>query len=128
MLYPVARNVCPRIFNGLTSVDGRETKDLLLVLGPLLVTLVCNLMVEKARLSILIVTSFLAVSTAVRNQETAPPSDEGRSDDDLRIRGIFESILPNTDEQHTLTAMLNPHFGDLHRYSYLRVPLGIRYG
>ena len=47
----------------------------------------------------------LAVSTAVRSQERAPPNDEGRSDEDLRIR-IFESILPNTDER--LTAMLNP--------------------
>ena len=92
-----------------------------------MIGLVSNSMFEKARLSILMTTAFLVVSTAVRGQERAPPNDEGRSDDDLRIRGIFESILPNTDEQHTLTATLNPHFGDLHRYSYLRVPLGIRY-
>ena len=84
-------------------------------------------MVDKTRQSILTAAVILVVSTAVRSEGTTPSGSEAKSDENLRIRGIFESILPNTDEEHTLTATLNPHFGDLHRYSYLRVPLGFRY-
>ena len=91
------------------------------------IALVSNLMVENNRQSFLVATDFLVVSTAVRGQETAPSSDEVKSDGDSRIRAIFESVPSNTDEQHPLTVTLNPHFGDLHRYSYLRVPLRIRY-
>lgn len=68
------------------------------------------------------------ISIARGNERAAPDESESRSDEDLRIRGIFESILPNTEGKHAFTATLHPHFGDLHRYSYLRVPLGLRYG
>ena len=59
-----------------------------------------DLMVEKNKQSFLVATDFLVVSTAVRCQETAPSSDEVKSDDDSRIRAIFESVPSNTDEQH----------------------------
>ena len=110
----------------LILVVCRGTKDFLLSLHPLEIAIVSNLMVEKTRQSFLVTADFLVVSNAVRGQETAPSSDKMKSDDDSRIRAIFESVPYNTDEQHPLTVTLNPHFGDLHRYSYLRVPLRIR--
>ncbi len=51
-----------------------------------------------------------------------------KSDDDLRIRGVFDSNLPNTERKYALKILLHPHFGDLHRHQYLRIPLGLRYG
>lgn len=53
---------------------------------------------------------------------------EKESDDDLRIRGVFDSNLPNTERKYALKIILHPHFGDLHRHHYLRIPLGLRYG
>jgi len=51
-----------------------------------------------------------------------------KSDDDLRVRGVFDSNLPNTERKYSLKFVLNPHFGDFHRYNHLRIPMGLRYG
>ena len=75
------------------------TKDLLLSLHPLELAIVTNLMVEKTRQSFLVTADFLVVSPAVRGRETAPSSDEVKSDDDLRFRAILESVPCNTDDQ-----------------------------
>ncbi|EDY83093.1 hypothetical protein VDG1235_2717 [Verrucomicrobiia bacterium DG1235] len=50
------------------------------------------------------------------------------SDDDLRVRGVFDANLPNTEKKYSLKVILHPHFGDLHRKDHLRVPIGLRYG
>lgn len=50
------------------------------------------------------------------------------SDDDLRIRGVFNSVLPGTETKHALKLIFHPHIGDLINEDYLRIPLGIRYG
>ena len=63
------------------------------------IALVSNLMFENNRQSFLVATDFLVVSTAVRGLETAPSSDEVKSDDDLRFRAILESVPCNTDDQ-----------------------------
>ena len=47
---------------------------------------------------------------------------------DLRLRGIFETDLPRTEWRSSLRFVFHPHFGDLTRRDYLRVPLGFRYG
>ncbi len=49
-------------------------------------------------------------------------------DDDLKIKGVFDSNLPGTERKHTLRIILHPRLGDLHRYNYMRVPMGLRYG
>ena len=50
------------------------------------------------------------------------------TDDELRIRGVFDSALPGTERKNSLRLILHPHFGDLHQRDYLRVPFGLRYG
>ena len=50
------------------------------------------------------------------------------SDDELRIRGVFDTALPGVEKKNRLKLIIHPHFGDLHRRDYLRVPLGVRYG
>lgn len=60
--------------------------------------------------------------------ETGPIERGSSSDDDLKVRGVFESNLPNTEKKHALKMSLHPHFGDLHRHNHLRVPVGFRYG
>lgn len=57
--------------------------------------------------------------------ETYPQKPE---DDDLQVRGIFESNLPKSERKHSVKAILHPHFGDLHRHDHLRIPVGMRYG
>jgi hypothetical protein len=49
-------------------------------------------------------------------------------DDDLRIRGIFNSNLPGTEKKNSLRFIFHPHLGDLINDDYLRTPIGVRYG
>ena len=47
---------------------------------------------------------------------------------DVELRGVFEGVLPGTEEKNHLSLLVHPHFGDFHRKSYLRIPVGLRYG
>lgn len=66
------------------------------------------------------------VSAVVLAQE--PPVETKVSDDDLRLRGVFDTALPGTEQKNRLKLIVHPHFGDLHRKDYLRTPVGLRYG
>jgi len=50
------------------------------------------------------------------------------TDDELQIRGIFDSALPGTEQKNSLRLIVHPHMGDFHRSDYLRMPVGVRYG
>lgn len=54
--------------------------------------------------------------------------DQKVPDDELRIRGVFDTALPGVEKKNRLKLIIHPHFGDLHRKDYLRAPLGLRYG
>jgi hypothetical protein len=58
---------------------------------------------------------------------SAEPAASG-SDERFNIRGIFESLLPNTENKYTLRVTLRPHVGDLVRKDTVRLPIGFRYG
>ncbi len=49
-------------------------------------------------------------------------------DGDMKIQGVFDSNLPGTERKHSLRFIFHPRIGDLHRYDYLRIPAGLRYG
>lgn len=59
---------------------------------------------------------------------TAAKADDKVSDDELRIKGVFDSALPGTEQKNRLRFIIHPHFGDFNRRDYLRMPLGLRYG
>jgi hypothetical protein len=63
---------------------------------------------------------------AVTTRAEAPAGKA--TDDELRIRGIFDSALPGTERKNSLRLIVHPHFGDLLQRDYLRVPFGLRYG
>lgn len=50
------------------------------------------------------------------------------NDSTLTTRGIFNAQLPGTEPKNSLRLIVHPHLGDLGNRSYLRTPLGIRYG
>jgi hypothetical protein len=50
------------------------------------------------------------------------------TDDDLRIRGVFDSALPRTEKKNSLRLVVHPHLGDLWEHTHLRTALGLRYG
>ncbi len=50
------------------------------------------------------------------------------SDDDLRIQGVFNSVLPRTERKNSLRLIVHPHLGDLTKRDHLRTALGFRYG
>jgi len=60
----------------------------------------------------------------------APAShgSEALADDDLKMKGVFESNLPGTERKHSLRVIFHPRIGDLQRYDHMRVPMGLRYG
>ncbi len=59
-----------------------------------------------------------------------PPvaADEAVPDEEVQIKGVFNSELPRTERKHYLRLLVHPHFGDLHRKDSLRMPVGVRYG
>lgn len=57
-----------------------------------------------------------------------PPRPEKATDDDLRIRGIFNSALPGTERKSSLRLIIHPHLGDLTKRDEIRTALGLRYG
>lgn len=56
---------------------------------------------------------------------TPPPLAAG---DDLRIREVFTSHLPQTLRAGGLRVFVHPHLGDFNVRDYLRVTTGVRYG
>ena len=54
----------------------------------------------------------------------AAPDDQGLR----KISGIFDTDLPKTEKKGRIRFILHPHLGDFTRRSYVRVPLGVRWG
>lgn len=50
------------------------------------------------------------------------------SDNSLRVPGIFNSVLPGTEEKNSLKFKVHPHFGDLSKRDHIRTDLGLSYG
>ncbi|HLP25661.1 MAG TPA: hypothetical protein VK477_08290, partial [Acidobacteriota bacterium] len=69
-----------------------------------------------------------ATTVAPASAASAAPKPEKATDDDLRIRGIFNSALPGTEKKHSLRLIVHPHLGDLTKRDHLRTALGLRYG
>ncbi len=57
-----------------------------------------------------------------------PPASQKPTDDDLRVRGIFNSVLPRTEKKNSLRLIVHPHLGDLTKRDDIRTALGFRYG
>ncbi|MDI1247510.1 MAG: hypothetical protein PSV13_01380 [Lacunisphaera sp.] len=76
---------------------------------------------------LLLVALLLAV-TARAAEEPAAAGPAKATDDDLRIRGVFNSVLPRTEKKNSLRLIVHPHLGDLFERSHLRSELGVRYG
>lgn len=66
------------------------------------------------------------VLVAARAEE--PVAKPAATDDDLRIRGVFDSALPRTEKKNSLRLIVHPHLGDLWEHTHLRTALGVRYG
>ncbi len=69
----------------------------------------------------------LWVATAA-GADVAEPSADPRGDEEIHIREVFTSHLPETMQANTLRLSIHPHFGDLHRKDNLRLSSGVRYG
>lgn len=70
----------------------------------------------------------LTVTAASGQTATNGTNGTKVSDDELRIRGIFDTALPGVEKKNRLKLIIHPHFGDLHRKDYIRTPVGLRYG
>lgn len=71
---------------------------------------------------------FLFLPAAALLADPGAPASSAISDDELRIKGVFESSLPGTERKNALKLTFHPRVGDLSRYDHLRLPLGLRYG
>ena len=45
-----------------------------------------------------------------------------------KITGIFDTDLPKTEQKGSVRFIMHPHMGDFRRRSYIRLPLGFRWG
>jgi hypothetical protein len=50
------------------------------------------------------------------------------TDDDLQMKGVFNSVLPRTEKKNALRLVVHPHLGDLTKRDHIRTALGFRYG
>lgn len=55
-------------------------------------------------------------------------AEEGLQDDEMKIRGVFNSSLPGTQRKNSLRLSFHPRVGDVLKRDHVRVPLGLRYG
>lgn len=69
-----------------------------------------------------------SAETPAGTPERAPEQSPGLTDDQLRLRGIFNTSLPTTERKHSLRFIFHPHFGDFTEKDHVRIPLGFRYG
>ncbi|MDD2764437.1 MAG: hypothetical protein PHE83_10730 [Opitutaceae bacterium] len=60
--------------------------------------------------------------------EAAPANGNGSQPTISRIPGLFEIDLPKTERRGNIQFTFQPHFRDLIDNSYLRIPLGFRWG
>lgn len=58
----------------------------------------------------------------------AEEENQKLSDTSLRVPGIFNSVLPGTEEKNKFKLLLHPHMGDLTKRDYIRTDLGFSYG
>lgn len=74
----------------------------------------------------------LLVCVAAQAQESPPAAARSAPADDekdlRKISGIFDTDLPKTERKGSVRFVMHPHFGDFTRRSYVRLPLGIRWG
>ncbi|HEY8994991.1 MAG TPA: hypothetical protein VIM71_10040 [Lacunisphaera sp.] len=76
------------------------------------------------------VATFVALFLALEATDAPPesPAASKPSDDDLQIKGVFNSVLPKTEHKHALRFIVHPHLGDLTKRDHIRSALGFRYG
>ena len=71
----------------------------------------------------------LLALTAARAEERAADATAPADDKDLRkVNGIFDTDLPKTEKKGRIRFIVHPHLGDFTRRSYVRIPLGVRWG
>lgn len=80
----------------------------------------------KRRLGWAIVLACVA-AWPLRAEPVANEKDKA-TDDDLRIKGVFETALPRTERKNSLRLIVHPHLGDFTERDHLRTELGLRYG
>lgn len=84
-------------------------------------------------LSLLLASAARAADPAPATSANSGPAQPAKpanapSDDDLRIRGVFESALPGTERKSSLRLIVHPHLGDVTKREHIRTALGFRYG
>jgi hypothetical protein len=70
----------------------------------------------------------LYAGLAIAAEEPPAPSKATASDNDLQIKGVFNSVLPRTERKNALRFIVHPHLGDLTKRENLRTAVGFRYG
>lgn len=75
--------------------------------------------------SLVALLAFCLAGAEESSSTTEPPAD----DKSLRkISGIFDTDLPKTEKKGRIRFIIHPRFGDFTRRSYVRIPLGLRWG
>jgi hypothetical protein len=72
---------------------------------------------------------FLTGLSPARAADPTPPGAPVPEDQALqKVTGIFDTDLPKTEKKGRIKLIVHPHLGDFTRRSYVRVPVGIRWG
>jgi hypothetical protein len=71
--------------------------------------------------------SILSAEDDLSSAPTGAPAAKA-TDDDLQMKGVFNSVLPRTEKKNALRLIVHPHLGDLTKRDHIRTALGFRYG
>ncbi len=85
---------------------------------------------SRSQLGSLAVAAALALTQFAAPAAAGPPAPAPAPEDTElhKIQGIFDTELPKTEKKGSLKFILHPHLGDFTSRTYIRVPLGFRWG
>jgi hypothetical protein len=82
----------------------------------------------RSRYALCLLGGLLLGGLACADETPAVAGKEKPSDDDLQIKGVFNSVLPRTEKKNALRFIVHPHLGDLTKRDNIRTAMGFRYG
>ncbi|MEI7799184.1 MAG: hypothetical protein WCI28_03240 [Opitutaceae bacterium] len=86
------------------------------------------ILVPKQCISLLLLSLLISVRIHAQDASATTPPNGDDQQAMRKISGIFDTDLPKTEQKGSVRFIVLPHFGDFSRRSYVRLPLGVRWG
>jgi len=86
------------------------------------------ILVPKQYIRLLLLSLFISGTIHAQEASASTPPNGDDQQAMRKISGIFDTDLPKTEQKGSVRFIVHPHMGDFTRRSYVRLPLGVRWG